>query len=132
MRHMMPCHARHVNHAAKIEHSARIAAAMPAPSAAWYRRRDQRAVVASSGRRYVTNCGFAAAAIDAPGHGGRPKTEQDERFVAEVRPRMLAGEPVWPQIAEHNADLAERGVPEWRVTLDALLAEAGLAGGGPG
>jgi hypothetical protein len=32
--------------------------------------------------RYVTGCGFAVAAIDAPGHGDRPRTEQDERFVA--------------------------------------------------
>jgi hypothetical protein len=30
--------------------------------------------------RYVTTCGFAVAAIDAPGHGYRPTTEQDERF----------------------------------------------------
>lgn len=66
--------------------------------------------VVARARRYVTNCGFAAAAIDAPGHGGRPKTGQDERFIADVRPRMLAGEPVWPRIAEHNANLAERGV----------------------
>lgn len=88
--------------------------------------------VVARARRYVTNCGFAAAAIDAPGHGGRPKTEQDERFIADVRPRMLAGEPVWPRIAEHNANLAERGVPEWRATLDALLADDGLAGADPG
>jgi hypothetical protein len=45
---------------------------------------------------------------------------------------MLAGEPVWPRIAEHNANLAERGVPEWRATLDALLADDGPAGADPG
>jgi pimeloyl-ACP methyl ester carboxylesterase len=30
-------------------------------------------------RRYVTACGFAVAAIDAPGHGDRPSTEHRAR-----------------------------------------------------
>ena len=34
--------------------------------------------------RYVMNCGFAVAAIDAPGHGDR-LTKQDERFAADIR-----------------------------------------------
>ncbi len=46
-------------------------------------------------RRYVTNCGFAVAAIDAPGHGDRPKAEQD-------------------------SDLAAQAILQWRDTLDAL------------
>ena len=79
-------------------------------------------------RRLVTTCGFAAAAIDAPGCGGRPRTEQDERFIAEIRGRMAAGEPVGPQVARYNAAQAELAVPEWRVTLDALQAEPGLNG----
>jgi hypothetical protein len=41
-------------------------------------------------RRYVTGSGFAVAAIDAPGHGDRPRTEQDERFTADIRARMAA------------------------------------------
>jgi alpha-beta hydrolase superfamily lysophospholipase len=40
--------------------------------------------------RYVSACGFAVAAIDAPGHGDRPRTEQDERFVAGIRERVAA------------------------------------------
>jgi len=84
--------------------------------------------VAARACRFVTNCGFTAAAIDAPGHGGRPKTAADERFMAELRPRMLAGENVWPQVADHNAQIAERVVPEWRATLDALLGQVGLGG----
>jgi dienelactone hydrolase len=79
-------------------------------------------------RRLVTTCGFAAAAIDAPGCGGRPRTEQDERFIAEIRGRMAAGEPVGPQAARYNAAQAELAVPEWRATLDALQAEPGLNG----
>jgi len=79
-------------------------------------------------RRLVTACGFAAAAIDAPGSGDRPRTEQDERFIAELRDKMAAGEPVGPQIARYNAAQAERAVPEWRATLDALRAQPGLDG----
>ncbi|GAA5054090.1 pimeloyl-ACP methyl ester carboxylesterase [Thermocatellispora tengchongensis] len=71
-------------------------------------------------RRYVTGCGFAVAAIDAPGHGDRPRTGQDERFGEGIRERMAAGEPIGPYIARHNAALAVRAVPEWRATLDAL------------
>jgi dienelactone hydrolase len=79
-------------------------------------------------RRLVTACGFAAAAIDAPGSGDRPRTEEDERFVAEIRGRMAAGEPVGPQVARYNAAQAEQAVPEWRATLDALQAQPGLDG----
>jgi fermentation-respiration switch protein FrsA (DUF1100 family) len=76
----------------------------------------------SHAHRYVTALGCAVAAIDAPGHGERPKTEQDERTVADIRARMAAGEPAGPLIAAYNADLAARAVPEWRATLDALRA----------
>lgn len=34
--------------------------------------------------RYVMACGFAVAAIDAPGHGDQPGTEQDKRFAAGI------------------------------------------------
>ena len=76
---------------------------------------------------YVTECGFAVAAIDAPGHGERPMTEEDERAVADIRARRAAGEPVVPQIVRYNALLAARAVPDWRATLDAL--QDGGAGG---
>src|SRR5262249_22823620 len=65
-------------------------------------------------RRLATACGFAAAAIDAPGSGDRPRSEEDERFIAELREKMAAGEPVGPQVARYNAAQAERAVPEWR------------------
>jgi pimeloyl-ACP methyl ester carboxylesterase len=76
--------------------------------------------------RLVTG-GFAAAAIDMPGFGDRPKTEQDEQFVTDVRARRVAGEPVASLIARHAGALAARAVPEWQATLDALL-EAGYVG----
>lgn len=70
--------------------------------------------------RYVTACGFAVAAIDAPGHGDRPRTEQGKRFAAAIRERVAAGEPIGPQVLRHNATLAAQAVPEWQATLDAL------------
>ncbi|MFI7616944.1 alpha/beta hydrolase [Nonomuraea terrae] len=70
--------------------------------------------------RLVAGCGFHVAAVDAPGHGGRPRTATDERETAALRQAMAAGEPVGPIIIRYNAHLAERAVPEWQATLDAL------------
>ena len=84
--------------------------------------------VLARARRLVTCCGFVAAAIDMPGFGDRPKTAEDERFVAEIRARRAAGEPVIGQVLRYNVALAARAVPEWRSVLDALL-DAGVAGG---
>jgi len=78
-------------------------------------------------RRFVTAAGFAAAAIDAPGHGDRPKTAADEEFIATIRARMAAGEPVAGLLDGRHAALAEQVVPEWRAVLDAL-ADAGASG----
>ena len=87
--------------------------------------------VVARARRYVADCGFAVAAIDAPGHGDRPETETDKQYVAGIRERAAAGAPIGPQIVRYNAILAERGVPEWQATVDALQ-ELDLAGtGGP-
>jgi len=79
----------------------------------------------------VRACGFAVAAIDAPAHGDRPRSEQDERFAAGTRERMAAGEPIGPEIARNNAELSARAVPEWRATLDALQELDCVGAGGP-
>src|SRR5256885_4287730 len=65
-------------------------------------------------RRLATACGFAAAAIDAPGSGDRPRTEEDERFVAELREQMTAGETLGPPNARYNAPPAEPALPPGR------------------
>jgi pimeloyl-ACP methyl ester carboxylesterase len=80
--------------------------------------------------RLVADGGFTAACIDAPGHGGRPRTAADEREVAALQQAMVAGEPVGPIVVRYNAHLAERAVPEWQATLDALqeLPEIGARG----
>ncbi|REK90164.1 alpha/beta hydrolase [Streptomyces inhibens] len=87
---------------------------------------------AMAGRAHllVTGCGFHVATIDAPGHGGRPRTAHDEQEIAVMQQAMAAGEPVGPIVVRYNAHLAERAVPEWQATLDALqeLPEIGAEG----
>ncbi|WP_330254562.1 alpha/beta hydrolase [Nocardia sp. NBC_00565] len=70
--------------------------------------------------RFVTDCGFHVAAIDAPGHGDRPRTAADEQHIAALRQAQAAGEPLGPVVVEIHIDLAARAVPEWQATLDAL------------
>jgi len=81
--------------------------------------------VMARAHRYVIDCGFAVAAIDAPAHGDRPRTEQDEQFQADISARRAAGELVAPLIVAENAKRAVQAVPEWRSTLDALQGELG-------
>ncbi|MER5664658.1 dienelactone hydrolase family protein [Streptomyces mirabilis] len=71
---------------------------------------------------YVTTCGFTVAAIDAPGHGDRPRNAEDRQWVAALLRARAAGEPIGPIIVDFNGSLAERAVPEWQATLDALQA----------
>ncbi|MFD9338017.1 dienelactone hydrolase family protein [Streptomyces sp. NPDC060028] len=80
--------------------------------------------------RFVTDCGFHVAAIDAPGHGDRPRTAADDRHIAALRQAQAAGEPLGPVVVGIHIDLAARAVPEWRATLDALqeLPEIGAEG----
>ncbi|GLY88434.1 alpha/beta hydrolase [Actinoallomurus iriomotensis] len=81
-------------------------------------------------RRIIDHCGFNVATIDAPGHGGRPRTAHDEKEIAEMLRARAAGEPEGPVVVRYNAHLAERALPEWLATLDALqrLPEIGAEG----
>ncbi|MFE4393947.1 MULTISPECIES: dienelactone hydrolase family protein [Streptomycetaceae] len=85
-------------------------------------------------RRFVRRHGFAAVALDAPGHGERTRSAQDERFATEIGELIAAGRPVSAWVARHTAALAERAVPEWVAVLDALSGEAERPGRteGPG
>jgi pimeloyl-ACP methyl ester carboxylesterase len=82
-------------------------------------------------RRFVTGCGFHAAAIDAPGHGDRPRTAEDEQHVAVLRQAQAAGGPAGPAVAGIHLALAARAVPEWQATLDALQELPEIGAGGP-
>jgi hypothetical protein len=70
----------------------------------------------------VTTHGFHVATIDAPGHGDRPRNAQDQRLIAEFRQAREAGSNEFSRIlADYSASVAERAVPEWQATIDALL-----------
>src|SRR5690242_16307842 len=60
---------------------------------------------------YVSRYGFHVAAIDAPGHGDRPRTAADQRAVEAMFAARTAGRPLGPIIADFNGSLAERAVP---------------------
>jgi hypothetical protein len=72
----------------------------------------------------VTTHGFHVASIDAPGHGDRPRNAQDQRQIAEFREAREAGSTyeIGRILADYSASVAERAVPEWQATIDALLA----------
>lgn len=78
--------------------------------------------ITARARHYVVEYGFHVAAIDAPGHGDRPRNRQDQQWVADLMNARDHNEPIGPIIAEYNGSLAERAVPEWQATLDALQA----------
>jgi dienelactone hydrolase len=78
---------------------------------------------------YVAELGFRAAAIDAPGHGDRPRSAEDAGWVDKIGQARRAGEPLGAIVSEFNALLAERAVPEWIATLDELQALPEIGGG---
>jgi pimeloyl-ACP methyl ester carboxylesterase len=79
-------------------------------------------------RHYAAEYGFAVAAIDAPGHGDRPRSAVDEQARADLRRAMEAGEPAGEIVDAFILPLVERAVPEWRTTLDALFSLPEIGG----
>ncbi|ARH89716.1 MULTISPECIES: dienelactone hydrolase family protein [Streptomyces] len=88
-------------------------------------RREPRLVARA---RYTAAQGYAVATIDAPGCGDRPRSAADEQARADLRRAMQAGEPVDEIFESFIAPLVENAVPEWRTTLDALLALPEIGG----
>jgi dienelactone hydrolase len=70
----------------------------------------------------VTAFGYTVVAIDAPGHGDRPRAAEDEQARAGLQRAFAAGdaERVKSISVRYGTSLAERAVPEWQATLDAL------------
>lgn len=87
----------------------------------------------SRARHCVTAHGYTVAALDAPGHGDRPRTAEDEQARADLRQAMAAGdtERVKSVSVRYGISLAERAVPEWQATLDALQKLPEIGAGAP-
>ena len=86
--------------------------------------------------RHCAAEGFAAATLELPGSGDRPRSAPADEARADLRRAVAAGEPVDDEIVDRLVlPLVEQAVPEWRAALDALLAlpeiggPVGLAGG---
>ena len=73
-------------------------------------------------RRFVTECGFAVVAIDAPSHGDRPDHEEFTRIASEYEARLGVGHGLAPLISSFQALVVREVVPEWRAVLDAVQA----------
>jgi hypothetical protein len=72
--------------------------------------------------KYAAADGFASATIELPGSGDRPRLPEVEQARADLR-RTLAGESVPSEIVDRLVlPLVDVGAPEWRATLDALMA----------
>jgi dienelactone hydrolase len=86
--------------------------------------------IVARARRFAAECGFAVVAVDAPAHGDRPRSEEHDRVIAEMRTRMQTGGEVTPVLAELHTLLAGQSVPEWQMVLDAVQ-ELDHVGAGP-
>jgi dienelactone hydrolase len=76
----------------------------------------------SRARHCVTAYGYTVAAIDAPGHGDRPRAAEDDQARVDLQQALAAGEAErFKSVSlRYGSSLAERAVPEWQATLDAL------------
>ncbi|MER5583497.1 alpha/beta hydrolase [Streptomyces asoensis] len=73
--------------------------------------------------------GFAAAAVELPGSGERPRWDAVERARADLRRAVEAGGPVGDEIVDALVlPLVDKAVPECRAALDALLELPGIGG----
>ena len=87
--------------------------------------------IVARARRYVTGSGFAVAAIDAPGWGGRPIPAEYEPFNAEIEELTAAGKPLGDAFARRGVVVAALAVPQWQDTIDALTGLDWIGAGGP-
>jgi hypothetical protein len=81
----------------------------------------------SRARRSLAN-GFAAATIELPGSGVRPRLAGAEQARADLRQALAAAEPVEDIVDRLVIPLVEMAVPEWQSTLDALLSLPEVSG----
>jgi hypothetical protein len=73
--------------------------------------------------------GFAAATIELPGSGGRPPLAAVDEARRELRETVVAQrKPTEDVIDRLVLPLVEQAVPEWQITLDALLSLPAIGG----
>ncbi|EFL37329.1 hypothetical protein [Streptomyces griseoflavus] len=79
--------------------------------------------------RHAAADGFAAATIELPGSGDRPRWAALEQARADLRRAGEAGEPVSDEIIDALIlPLVDEAVPEWQAALDALLSLPEIGG----
>jgi dienelactone hydrolase len=72
---------------------------------------------------------FAAATLELPGSGDRPRSPAVEEARADLRQALEAGEPVDDDIVDRLVlPLVEQAVPEWQAALDTLLSLPEIGG----
>lgn len=79
--------------------------------------------------RHAAADGFAAATIELPGSGDRPRWAALEQARADLRRAGEPGEPVSDEIIDALIlPLVDKAVPEWQAALDALLSLPEIGG----
>ncbi|WP_371502729.1 alpha/beta hydrolase [Kitasatospora sp. NBC_00374] len=79
--------------------------------------------------RHAAADGFAAATIELPGSGDRPRWAAAEQARDDLRRTMEAGEPVSDETIDALVlPLVDKAVPEWQAALDALLSLPEIGG----
>jgi hypothetical protein len=79
--------------------------------------------------RHCVAAGFAAATIELPGSGDRPRSPAAAQARADLHRALGAGGPVDDDILERLVlPLVQQAVPEWRTALDALLSLPEIGG----
>jgi len=84
-------------------------------------------------RATVAAHGFHVVAVDAPGHGDRPRTAADDRARADLRAAVTGGDNArFKRVSvDYMSTIAQRAVGEWQATIDALLARPEIGAGAP-
>jgi hypothetical protein len=79
--------------------------------------------------RHSAAHGYAAATIELPWSGDRPRSDVADQARAHMRRALQAGEPVSEEVIDALIlPLVDQGVPEWQATMDTLLALPEIGG----
>ncbi len=79
--------------------------------------------------RHSATEGFAAATIELPGSGDRPRWAALEQARADLRRALAAGQAVSTEVVDQLiVPLVAMAVPEWQETLDTLLSLPDIGG----